>query len=113
MLRTDLRVLDQHISSDLYSNIEKDRLTIQQLAQQDLDDLNMFRDRNRLPPLQSKDQHESRVDIDKAIKSVFYLDSMDIREKKEKIQILGFDVGKTADGNVIPFDKTGNESLEI
>lgn len=40
---------------------------------------------------------------------IFYLDSMGI-SAKEKIQILGFQALKTADGDVIPFKKIGNSN---
>ena len=113
MLRTDLRVLDQLISSDLYAMIEKDRKTIQRLAQDDLDDVNMFRDKNSKFKMEVQlKQHESSVCVDQAIEDIFYLDSMDVHAK-EKIQILGFQALKTADGDVIPFKKIGNANPEI
>lgn len=70
MLRTELRVLDQLISSDLYPMIEKERKTMQQLAQEDLEDLNLFTEKNpklakmdTFGTMYNKHQRETNVDI--------------------------------------------------
>ena len=43
---------------------------------------------------------------------IFYLDNMGI-SAKERIQILGFQALKTADGDVIPFKKIGNNNTNL
>ena len=70
MLRKEVRVLDQLISSDLYPMIEKERKTMQQLAQEDFEDLSLSTEKN--PKLAKNDtsnymynkyQREASVDI--------------------------------------------------
>jgi len=70
MLRSEVRVLDQLISSDLYPMIEKERKTMQQLAQEDLEDLSLFTEKNpksskvdKFGNMYNKYQRETSVDI--------------------------------------------------